>query len=156
MENFPAVVLGTPDSSANTILIVTQSWNGVINDHPVGVLYDTNLHRWQVWNQDLQNIPTNTAFNVWIADPKQGAYIHKTIAANVGYNSTYLDNMNLNNEPLAQIFVTPNGTPNGTAGSLHAHPIGVWYDTNAKKWAIFNQDLVNMATGVSFNVMFRP
>ena len=31
--------------------------------------------------------------------------------------------------------------------------MGVWYDSAAGKWAIFNEDLASMPPGVSFNVM---
>ena len=33
-----------------------------------------------------------------------------------------------------------------------AHNIGVWYDAEARRWAIFNQDLAPMAQGTSFDV----
>ena len=33
-----------------------------------------------------------------------------------------------------------------------AHDIGVWYDAEARRWAIFNQDLAPMARGTSFDV----
>ena len=32
------------------------------------------------------------------------------------------------------------------------HNIGVWYDAEARRWAIFNQDLAPMAQGTSFDV----
>jgi hypothetical protein len=33
-----------------------------------------------------------------------------------------------------------------------AHNIGVWYDAEVRRWAIFNQDLAPMARGASFDV----
>jgi hypothetical protein len=32
------------------------------------------------------------------------------------------------------------------------HNIGVWYDAQVRRWAIFNQDLASMAQGTSFDV----
>ena len=82
--------LGSTDSNLNAILIVTPSWNGVINDHPVGVYYNAPAARWAVINEDLQAIPPNAALDVWIADPKQGSDIHQSTASDVSGNSTYL------------------------------------------------------------------
>ncbi len=36
------------------------------------------------------------------------------------------------------------------------HPIGVWYDGGANKWAVFNQDLAAMPVGADFNVLIPP
>jgi hypothetical protein len=36
--------------------------------------------------------------------------------------------------------------------STGAHNIGVWYDAEVRRWAIFNQDLAPMARGASFDV----
>jgi hypothetical protein len=148
--------LGAADNDLSAVLIVTPSWNGVIDDRPVGVYYDTLVHRWAVINEDLQAMPLNAAFNVWIADTKQGSFIHTTTAANVSNDFTYLDNMNTNNEPAAQIFVTHNLSPNGGGSPAHPHALGVFFEPTAQKWAIFNQDQSPMPVGRSFNVMIRP
>lgn len=148
--------LGATDNDLSAVLIVTPTWNGVIDDRPVGVYYDTLVHRWAVINEDLQAMPLNAAFNVWVADTKQGSFIHTTTATNVFNDFTYLDNMNTNNEPAAQIFVTHNLSPNGGGSPTHPHALGVFYEPTAQKWAIFNQDQSPMPVGRSFNVMIRP
>jgi hypothetical protein len=56
----------------NAILIVTQNWNpggglGVYNNHPVGVYYTGAA--WAIFNQDIGNMPVETAFNVLVIKP---------------------------------------------------------------------------------------
>jgi len=51
---------------------VTQNWNpgggnGVYNDHPVGVLYDEDVGRWLVYNEDDSRMPEGAAFNVAVS-----------------------------------------------------------------------------------------
>ncbi len=54
---------------------VTQNWNpgggnGVYNDHPVGVLWDEDVGKWLVYNEDGARMPEGAAFNVAVSgDP---------------------------------------------------------------------------------------
>jgi hypothetical protein len=79
-------------------------------------------------------------------------FIHRATPENISANSTYLDNPLINGDPNAILYVTQNWNPGGGAGTYNNHPIGVWYDSNARRWAIFNQDLEPMPDGVAFNV----
>jgi hypothetical protein len=59
-------------------------------------------------------------------------------------------------EPPRQAAGDPSGTTGPSEGeeeaSTGAHNIGVWYDEEARRWAIFNQDLADMEEGTSFDV----
>jgi hypothetical protein len=59
-------------------------------------------------------------------------------------------------EPPRQAAGDPSGTTGPSEGEEDAptsdHNIGVWYDAEARRWAIFNQDLAPMARGTSFDV----
>src|SRR5262249_53696491 len=60
---------------------------------------------------------------------------------------TFIDNAETNNQPnlileVSQVY------PN----NYDAHPVGVWYDADLGKWAIFNEDFGDMPLGTSFNV----
>jgi hypothetical protein len=53
---------------------VTQNWNpgggnGVYNDRPVGALYDGDVGRWLVYNEDGAPMPEGAAFNVAVSGP---------------------------------------------------------------------------------------
>ncbi|MCL4487232.1 MAG: hypothetical protein M1570_03765 [Chloroflexi bacterium] len=77
-------------------------------------------------------------------------------SANILGDSTYIDHPLTNGNPNALVFVTPNWNPGGIGKTYENYAIGVWYDKNASKWAIFNQDKSNMATDVAFNVLIPP
>jgi hypothetical protein len=59
-------------------------------------------------------------------------------------------------EPPRQAASDPSGTTGPSEGEEEAptgaRNIGVWYDAEARRWAIFNQDLAPMARGTSFDV----
>jgi hypothetical protein len=59
---------GEPDAEVS----VAQNWNpgggnGVYNDHPVGVLYDEDVEKWSVYNEDGARMPEGAAFNVAVS-----------------------------------------------------------------------------------------
>ena len=63
------LVNGEPDAEVS----VTQNWNpgggnGVYNDHPIGVLYDGDVDRWLVYNEDDAPMPGGAAFNVVVSE----------------------------------------------------------------------------------------
>jgi hypothetical protein len=65
---------GEPDAAVSVI----QNWNpggggGVYNDHPVGVLYDEDVGKWFVYNQDGVRVPRGAAFNVAVSGAAEPA-----------------------------------------------------------------------------------
>jgi hypothetical protein len=79
-------------------------------------------------------------------------FIHRATPENISANSTYLDNPQTNDAPDVILYVTQNWNPGGSNGTYNEHPVGVWYDPNAQRWAIFNQDREPMPDGAAFNV----
>jgi len=138
------------NGNPNAVIIATPNWNpggglGVYNDHPIAVVY---FHpSWLIANQDGSAMPIYAAFNVLIPKAGPNAFVHTATATNTSLNYTIIDNPLTNGKPNAKILVTPVDTTN-------SRPIGVWY--NGTKWGIFNQDIVNMPIGASFNVFVIP
>ena len=146
------------NENPNAILLVTQNWNpsgsaGEYNDHPIGVWYSNSAKKWSVFNQDLANMPSGADFNVLIPPTGADVFVHTATAANITGNSTYIDHPLTNDNPNAIVLVTQNWNPGGVSGTYNNHPIGVWYSSGAKKWAVFNQDLAGMPSGADFNVL---
>ncbi len=81
------------------------------------------------------------------------AFVHRAAPENIVNNSTYLDNALANGDPDAILYVTQNWNPGGSRGTYNDHPVGVWYDANRLRWAIFNQDLAAMPEGAAFNIV---
>lgn len=80
-------------------------------------------------------------------------FVHTATAANINGHYTYVDHPLTNDNPNAILLVTQNWNPGGVGGIYNDHPIGVWYSSSAKKWAVFNQDFAAMPTGAAFNVL---
>lgn len=81
------------------------------------------------------------------------AFIQRANPENVSDNSTYIDDPRANGRPDAVLSVTQSWNPGGSGGGTYNdHPVGVWYDAKAEKWAIFNQDRAAMPEGAAFNV----
>ena len=85
--------------------------------------------------------------------PEAVAFVHRANPANTRGNSTYLDDTSTNDDPVAFLSVTQNWNPGGGPGTYNNHPVGVWYDANRSRWAIFNQDLAPVPEGAAFNVV---
>jgi hypothetical protein len=79
-------------------------------------------------------------------------FVHHATPENISGNSTYLHGPPTDGNPNAVLVVTHNWNPGGSPGKYNDHPIGVWYDPNRSKWAIFNQDRAAMPVGADFNV----
>lgn len=80
------------------------------------------------------------------------AFVHRATPENISANSTYLDNPLTNGDPNAIVYVTQNWNPEDSSGTYNNRPIGVWYDSDRERWAIFNQDRAAMPEGADFNV----
>lgn len=82
-------------------------------------------------------------------------FVHRATPENISANSTYLNDPLANGNPDAVVSATQNWNPGGGSGTYNDHAIGVWYDADAGKWAIFNQDRQAMPEGAAFNVVVR-
>ena len=79
-------------------------------------------------------------------------FVHRATAENISADNTYLDSDVINDNPDAILYVTPNWNPGGEGDTYNDHPVGVWYDEDAGRWAIFNQNREAMPEGAAFNV----
>lgn len=84
-------------------------------------------------------------------------FVWTATSANSGGDSTFINNFATNNRPGAILFVTPNWDAGGVCGCVYdTSPVGVWYNTVAGRWAIFNENQSAMSVGESFNVLVVP
>ena len=84
-------------------------------------------------------------------------FTHNAYSSNTIGNYTLIGDSHTRGLPNAILFVTPNFNPGGSCGCIYdPHPIGVWYDTSAGDWAIFNEDGASMSVGAAFNVLVIP
>lgn len=147
---------GDPDATLFVTQVRPPGNDAVENARLIGVWYDADRKKWAIFNQDRAPMPEGAAFNVTVAQesakPDGKVFVHRAGSGNVVDNSTYIDAPLINGDPDAVLSVTPNWNPGGEGGTYNDHPVGVWYDANREKWAIFNQDRVSMPEGAAFNV----
>jgi hypothetical protein len=152
----PATMLRNPalDGNPNARILVTRLWRGLgldggYNDHSFAVVYVDGY--WWIYNQDKGDFELGVAFNVVVPTVGYNTILHRATSANIYGNWTIIDNPYLNGNPDALLFVTQNVTPGDGSEVWNDHPIGVWY--TGTYWTIYNEDMVPMPEGASFNVM---
>ncbi len=52
------------NGNPNAFLLVTPSWTGKYNNHPIGVYYHPGHKQWAIFNQDRAAMPVGAEFNV--------------------------------------------------------------------------------------------
>ena len=160
--NWTALDNKATNNNPNAFVVVMPNRSGgtAIDNHPVGVWYDAMAGKWAVFNQDKSAMPVGAAFNVYAlsstlpSGSQAGAILAVANSANSKGNWTYIDSSITNGNPNAFVNATLNWNPGGKGGVYDAHPLGVWYDATAKKWAIFNEGSMDpIPNGASFNLL---
>ena len=153
---------GATNGQPGDLLFVTPNYNAnglcgcTYESAPIGVWYDNGNHQWGVFREDSTTMPAGESYNV-LAVPanrvSSSVFVHTATSSDTVGDYTLINNSLINGKPGAQLMVTQNWNPGGTGGAYNPHNVGVWYDSSAKEWGIFNEDGATMPTGVSFNVM---
>src|SRR5215210_46402 len=78
------------------------------------------------------------------------AFVHRSDEENSRGDYTYLSDPSIDGDPNAVVLVTP--IPDQENG-IYEHNVGVWYEPEAQRWAIFNQDRVAVPAGTTFQVV---
>jgi hypothetical protein len=146
----------TINGDPNAVVLVVPSADrgnarGASYEHNIGVWYEgVNEKKWAIFNQDRAAIPAERTFEV-IIPPASETLIHYAKLDNTVGNRTYLDNPLTVGEPEVLLTVTQNWNPGGGRGVYNDHPIGVLYQADIRKWAIYNRDGTPMSDGAAFN-----
>lgn len=99
---------------------------------------------------EAEGTPTTTA-----SKPAEGStFVHRATQENSRGDYTYLDDPDLNGDPNAVVFAAPTSARGG--GGDYDRNVGVWFEPEARKWAIFNQDLAPVPEGATFQVVIPP
>jgi sortase A len=81
------------------------------------------------------------------------AFVHRATGENSRGDYTYLSDPSIDGDPDAVVFVTPTPDRTSTGDGTYDHNVGVWYEPQARKWAIFNQDRAPVPDGTTFQVV---
>jgi sortase A len=81
------------------------------------------------------------------------AFVHRATGENSRGDYTYLSDPSIDGDPDAIVLVTPTPDRRSTGDGSYDHNVGVWYEPQAQKWAIFNQDRAPVPDGTTFQVV---
>jgi hypothetical protein len=133
--------------------IVTQFWDGVYNNHPIGVRYDHTSGRWQIVNEDDVNIPLNAKFNVLLLPATK---MHPVSATNVWEHISFFQQQK--NKPNALFLTTHIVNPvKGLPDLQTTKQYGLYYmpasvgAPAANRWSIYTEDTSDLAP-VAFHI----
>ena len=116
------------------------------NDHPLGVAYDSDFHRWAIINEDNTPMANPVAWNVFIPPQDDTLIDHTSSGANSAGSQTFINDPQFNNQPGAVIFVQPNS-------DSYTQTVAVAYDNIRQKWSIMNADGTPIPPGITFFVL---
>ncbi len=96
--------------------------------------------------QENTNAEPETTPNVQASETRapEAPSIHRATEENSSGDYTYLSDPGIDGDPNAVVFASPIES--------YDHNIGVWYEPEQQKWAIFNQDRAPVPTGAAFEV----
>jgi len=144
------------DPNAIIVLSNYYSPNSVYNSGYYGLYYNTTNSKWVIFNEEINAIPTDAAFNVVLAPSGTAveAIQHQATAANTTQYWTAINNPLLNGHPDAKFVFTHNwGAGGDTSNILVTNTQSIWYEESTERWRIFNDDISNMAVNVKFNIL---
>ena len=131
--------------------------NSVYNNQNYGFYYETSISRREIYEEGLNPIPNNAAFKILVNGSGNGVqrFTHQSAAGNISGNYTILDHPALNNNPNATFVYSHYYGVNGASSNVYLNKTtGVWY--TGTRWAIYNEDLSTMPSGVAFDVIIAP
>jgi len=135
------------NDNPDAILSVTQLWEGLYNDNPIGVFYNPITGRWNIYNSNFVDMPWMSKFNVYYQERSSNAFLHRTSESNIVIDSSLIDHPLLNGSPCAQFQVTYD------SGIMYPYKTGVYYNQASEKWGVFNQGGEPMQELARFHVI---
>ncbi len=145
--NAVVLVAPTPDRESGTATADTSAYG-----HNIGVWYEgADKKKWAIFNQDRAAVSAGATFEV-VIPPASESFVHRAEPDSTFGNTTYLDNPLTNGSPDVPVSVTQNWNPGGGGGVYNDHSVGVFYDEDAQRWAVYNLDGARMPEGAAFNI----
>ncbi len=143
---------GDPDAVVMVSVPTARgSDGGATYGHNVGVWFEPEARKWAIFNQDRSAVPAGATFRV-LVPPTSERLLHRAELDNTVGNATFLNDPLTDGKANAVVSVTQNWNPGGGAGVYNDHPVGLLYDEDVQKWAVYNRDGAPMPEGAAFNV----
>ena len=99
-----------------------------------------------------RNAPTSEGVSKNGDDPSDAAFVHRATYANSRGDYTYLADSRINGDPDAVVLAEPSQGRDDDGAAAYGRNVGVWYEPQEQRWAIFNQDRSGVPAGSAFRV----
>ena len=100
-----------------------------------------------------QSSPQRPAATANVPAANSAAFVHRATDANSRGDYTYLDHPRVNGDPGAVVLAVAAPDRGSAKDGHYKHNIGVWYEPQKRRWAIFNQDRAAVPAGSTFKVV---
>lgn len=90
------------------------------------------------------------------SDAAGTTFAHTATEGNSRGDYTYLDHPAINGSADAVVVVEPSPEGASSSDGAYGHNIGVWFEPEARRWAVFNQDITPVPAGTIFEVVIPP
>ncbi len=150
--NAVVLVAPTSDRGSASASAITATAGTSAYSHNIGVWYEgADKKKWAIFNQDRAAVLAGATFEV-VIPPASESFVHRAEPDNTFGNTTYLDDPLTNGSPGVPVSVTQNWNPGGGGGVYNDHPVGLFYDEDEERWAVYNLDEARMPEGAAFNI----
>lgn len=141
------------NNNPNALLFITPDWNpggtgGVYDTHYPGVWYNPTTYEWSIFHEDVNPIPNQAAFNVYVVNPSSTA-LSEVVPSNGGLCSNYQNWPQLCTDAETIIILTPNWN----LQVYNNHPIGVGTFQFSGVWDMYQQDSTAVPANFGVNVL---
>lgn len=99
-----------------------------------------------------ETTPEGTADEEVVDPPAVASFVHLAKNTNSQGDYTYLSDPSINGDPDAVVLAEPAPAQGTAADGAYDHNIGVWFEPQKRKWAIFNQDVRPVPAGTAYRV----
>ncbi len=149
-----ALVFATPNYDVGGICGCHDS---TPTNTPIGVGYiPGSPGQWVVLHEDNTPMTANEQYNILVVPQAMPNVFRKVTSASTDFgDSSFFSNPLSDNNPNAKILISQvYNTKNAqSSGYFNNHNVGVWYDSDIKKWAIYEEDGSTMPAGLHFNIL---
>jgi hypothetical protein len=142
------------NGNPNAIAVMTTYWNpfGVYNNSNYGFWYDTANEEWIIYNEAVNNIPSNAGYFIAAENSNVASMRHQATVGNITDNWTTIDHPLLNNNPDAIFVFSHNwGLIGQSSNVILNKTLGVWYD--GSNWGIYTEDQSAMPVNATFDLL---
>jgi hypothetical protein len=82
----------------------------------------------------------------------EASFVHRATDTNSRGDYTYISDPSIDGDPNAVVLASRISNAGSSGTGSYDHHIGVWYESGARRWAIFNQDRAPVPAGSAFRV----